>query len=252
MLLKFAVTNFKSFKYLQEFDLSASARDEYVDSLYQLDDGIRANSTACIIGPNGSGKTHLLNAIECFATAIESVNGVEQAFQPYCLDSESAKKPTEYEVLLFDKASQCYLNYAFAVLKGKVTSEQLHVKSMGKKARERKVFERKADHLSFSTKYAKQELLLKDTISDGGLILNYANSIKLDELAFVHQWASRVLLFDFDKLNKGMEKVIEEIFLQIDGDHDEASAVMMGGITNMAKKLGFPIKEFYTLSLIHI
>jgi AAA15 family ATPase/GTPase len=67
MLLTFSVTNFKGIRDKQTFDLVATPKNEFPETLFEIDERVRVNKSAVIIGANSSGKTHLLEAIKVFS-----------------------------------------------------------------------------------------------------------------------------------------------------------------------------------------
>ena len=201
MLLSFAVSNYKSFKNKQTFELVSSASQEYRENLFEIDSNHRVNKNACIIGANSSGKTHFLRAIEMFANSIKKAESVKEAHQPFCLDKTSTKSPTVYEALLFDSDKSEYLNYSFSVFSGKIIQESLHAKDKRKNAKVRLIFERNDDKIKFAKEYKSIEELLVSTIDVGGLITNYASSLKNDSIKFVMNWASNVFLFNPKLMN---------------------------------------------------
>jgi AAA15 family ATPase/GTPase len=247
MLLTFAIKNFKSFKHRQVLDLVATPRNEFSESLYEIEDGIKVNTNACVIGPNGCGKTHLLQAIEYFSMAIKNVGGIKEAFQPYKLDRESAKEPTEYEALFYNPKSQEYVNYSFTVLSGNVIAESLYTKHKRKNAKQRKIFERTSDTISFSKDHKALEELLSSTIDSGGLITNYASSIKNDTIKFVHSWACHVLLYDPETGNSDSIEAMQTLFNNFENEkqdfENESQQRTLQRITNIAKQLDLPLKN---------
>jgi len=220
MLLTFTVKNFKGFKNKQSFNLVATSANEYKENLFEIDVNHKVNKNACIIGANSSGKTHLLNAIETFADAIKSVENVKEAHQPFSLDIKSSKEATEFEALLFDDERKEYINYSFSVLSGKIISESLFVKSKRKNAQIKLIFKRSDGNIEFSRDYKQLEELLKSTVDDGGLISNYAPSLKNDAIKFVGKWASSVFLFNPRRFNATATTLAEAIIKSIDENNE--------------------------------
>jgi AAA15 family ATPase/GTPase len=247
MLLKFAITNYKSFKHQQTMDLVASARNEFPATLYTIDDNLKVNSNACVIGPNGCGKTHLLQAIGSFSQAIKQTDAISKAFQPYRLDNNSPKQPTEYEALLYNADEKEYLNYRFAVLAGKVVSESLFVKSASKNAKQTKVFEREGATISFAPQYKKHQQLLTGTINEGGLITNYAQGIKNAPIQFINEWANTVLLLNPSSINKHSKLAVAQIFNFIEKVHPNKNIELqnqaLNNIADKARQLDLPLER---------
>ena len=111
MLCYFSFKNFKSYKSEIEFDLQAAAIPEYEDTLLK---GSNSASdilpVSVIYGPNGGGKTNLLQALACLiSNIVRPVAELEKnrknmifqhsiTCQPFLLDEESKNEPTEFQV----------------------------------------------------------------------------------------------------------------------------------------------------------
>lgn len=217
MLLTFSVTNYKGIKNKQVLDLVATSKGEYPKSLFPIDDNVRVNKSACIIGPNGSGKTNLFEAMIAFKNAVDDAKNIAAAYQPFNLDDCMLSKPTEYEVLLYDKKAEEYINYYFSTLSGKVLEERLDVKKKRKNGRTQNIFTRKNNKIKFSSEYQSEQNLLDGTLSDGGLILNFSSStsINIPHMKFISQWIKTVLMFNpstFRAVSNGILTSIVEFY----------------------------------------
>lgn len=210
MLLTFAITNYKGFRDRQEFNLVATSGSESVEHLYEADNALKINKCACLVGPNGSGKTHLLEALETFTAAIKSTEYIKYSHAPFMLDTSSIDKPTEYEVLLLDVENNRYINYGFSILKGNVLKEFLYFKNTKKSSKNQTLFVRDNENISFSAKYKSIETLVSGTLSKSGLIANYAPSLKNDVLSHLYEWSKLLFLFKPNYYTKGTLKSLEE------------------------------------------
>lgn len=70
MLCQFSFQNFKSYKEETTFDFQASAIPEFADSLLTKDKCSDLLPVGVIYGPNGGGKTNLLQALACMISAV--------------------------------------------------------------------------------------------------------------------------------------------------------------------------------------
>ena len=103
MLVEFRVANFRSFRDEQILSLVASKDDSLPDSCI-LTDRFNLLRTAAVYGPNASGKSNLIKAIDSMKSIVEEsikpgpfdVGSVS----PFMLDSESSSKPTLFEVTI--------------------------------------------------------------------------------------------------------------------------------------------------------
>lgn len=218
MLLTFAITNYKGFRDKQEFNLVATSGSESLEHVYETDSALKINKCACLVGPNGSGKTHLLEALHTFTTAIKSPEKVGDAHAPFMLDSSSFEKPTEYEVLLFDTTNNRFINYGFSIFRGNVIKEFLFSKNNKKSSKSQTVFVREDGSIKFTARYKSLETLLSGTLSQSGLISNYAQSLKNDVLSHLYNWAKNLCMFRPSLYHKNSLKGIEEILDSSTGD----------------------------------
>ena len=121
MLLEFRVRNFRSIRDEQVLSLVASADTELAET-HLAETGLKASPavvrSAVVYGPNASGKSTLLLALNYMrAVVAESATVIQpgQVFnvQPFKLDEAFAKEPTSFELtfMLEDVRYQ----YAFAM-----------------------------------------------------------------------------------------------------------------------------------------
>jgi len=133
MLLEFRVRNYRSIRDEQALTLIASSSRELAQT-HLVPTGLKsaphAVRTAVIYGPNASGKSSLLRALDYMrAVVAESATSIQpgQTFnvQPFKLDSVSLQEPTEFEItfLLFGVRHQ----YAFSMTTQRIVSESLQV-----------------------------------------------------------------------------------------------------------------------------
>ena len=106
MLLEFRVKNYRSIKDEQILSLVASADKELADShlmptgLKSLEKVVRSS---VIYGPNASGKSNLLLALAFMRAVVADSATVFQpgqlyAVQPFRLDAQTSKEPSEFEI----------------------------------------------------------------------------------------------------------------------------------------------------------
>lgn len=147
MLCQITFKNFKSYKNETIFDFQAAALPEFKETLITTKSAPDLLPVSAVYGPNGGGKSNLLQAISCvISTIVKPVHDLEKNRQslilqqkvdaiPFLFDEVSAKKPTEFK-LFFLIGSNLYC-YCIALKDDEVTSESLTRKSVtGKKAAE--------------------------------------------------------------------------------------------------------------------
>ncbi|WP_434139232.1 AAA family ATPase [Photobacterium leiognathi] len=216
MLLKFSVENYKGIGKQQTLNLLATPKNEYAESLLEIDETTRANSYACVIGPNGSGKTHLLESLMSCSTAIQGRDFSK--IKPFLLNDEFRSKPTSFELTLFSKELNEYHNYTFSIYKGRVVEESLLVKKNENFAKSRVIFNRKGSEIKFSSDLKELEEFIVPNLDTGGLVTSFAASIKNDNIKYIHEWAAGIILLNPkliriagpDIVNNSINRIINE------------------------------------------
>lgn len=193
MLIQFTIENYKSFRDKQSLSFVSSQGDEYPEHVVELDNGLRINKVAAIIGGNGTGKSQLLTAITSFANAIRQ-DKLNELHQPYIFSQESREKPTSYEVIIINEEKTLFLRYGISVLNSKLTSEYLYSRPVRKGAKESCVFKRELNNVEFvKQEYKKQEGLINPILKDSGAIITFSKSLEVFELIAISLWAIRQL-----------------------------------------------------------
>lgn len=133
MLVEFRVENFRSLRDEQVFSLVAS-KDKSLKDTHTLETGLKAAPSlvrsAAIYGANASGKSNLIKALQYMrGVVMESATiiqpGQTYAVQPFRLDAESAKQPTQFEVTFILDGVR--YQYGFAMTAQRIVSEHLLV-----------------------------------------------------------------------------------------------------------------------------
>jgi AAA15 family ATPase/GTPase len=107
MLVEFSVENYRSIQEKQTLSMVAADNETMLDSnTFPVpdNDDLRLVTSAAIYGPNASGKSNLLKAIQVLKNlVINSASrmqiGDKLPVEPFRLNSESAKKPSSFEVI---------------------------------------------------------------------------------------------------------------------------------------------------------
>ena len=154
MLCQFTFKNFKSYREETIFDFQAATLPEFKDSLITADSAPDLVPVAAVYGPNGGGKSNLLQALSCvISTIVNPVHELGKNRQnfilqqkvdavPFLFDEVSADEPTEFK--LFFRIGTFLYCYYIALKNDEVVSEQLTRKSVtGKKTAE--LFDREKD-----------------------------------------------------------------------------------------------------------
>ena len=107
MLVEFSVENYRSIQEKQTLSMVAADNETMLDSNtfpVPNNDDLRLVTSAAIYGSNASGKSNLLKAIQVLKNlVIKSASrmqiGDKLPVEPFRLNSESAKKPSSFEVI---------------------------------------------------------------------------------------------------------------------------------------------------------
>jgi AAA15 family ATPase/GTPase len=180
MLIQFSVKNFRTFKERAILNLVASNYDKgtrEIENISILEKyNLRVLKSAVIYGANASGKSKFIEAIMFMRLFVirsskESQKGDEIPVEPFKLDAESEKAPSEFEVVFFYQNVQ--YRYGFEVDKKQVVSEWLYYKP---KTKEVELFYR--DYQDFeihSRNFTKGAMVVKeDLVRNNALLVSVA------------------------------------------------------------------------------
>ena len=167
MLCQFTFKNFKSYKDETIFDFQAAALPEFKETLITAKSAPDLVPVSAVYGPNGGGKSNLLQALSCvISTIVKPVHELGKNRQPIILqqkvdaipflfDDVSANEPTEFR-LFFLIGSNMYCYY-LALKDDEVISESLTRKSVtGKKTAD--IFDREKDKITLGYSINKKSI----------------------------------------------------------------------------------------------
>lgn len=155
MLCQFSFKNFKSYRNETIFDMQAANLPEFVENIIPFPQSSDLLPVASIYGPNGGGKTNMLQALACLiSTVVKPIYDMEKtrtkliiqqkvSCVPFLFDDETAKEPSEF--LLYFRINDYEYRYYLSMTKDEIISESLDRKKLGGKRtahifdRERKV-----------------------------------------------------------------------------------------------------------------
>lgn len=154
MLCQFSFQNFKSYKKETTLDFQAATLPEFKDTLITEESATDLLPVCVVYGPNGGGKSNLLQALMCVISSIvKPVNDLNKNRQdfiiqqgikvmPFLFDEFSKEEPTEFRMFFrINKSEYCYY---IAIRNNEVISESLYRKIItGKKSA--MIFERETD-----------------------------------------------------------------------------------------------------------
>lgn len=157
MLCQFSFQNFKSYKGETTLDFQAAALPEFKETLITTEKAVDLLPVSVVYGPNGGGKSNLLQALSCLiTTVVKPIHDLAKNRQdlilqqkasavPFLFDETSAAEPTEFRIF-FRKEKNEYCYY-IALKNGEVVSESLYRKAIGGK-KTAMLFEREANEIA--------------------------------------------------------------------------------------------------------
>ena len=240
MLSQFSVKNYKSIRDEISFDMQAVAISEHPEHLIDDEDGEKYLPIAAIYGPNGGGKSNVLEAFQVLVAKITrplyvamSSSDQELALKripvvPFAFSDDKRNAPTEFEV--FFRTETAEYRYILHVLAEQVIFEQLDriKKDTGRKSA---LFERNNDTITL--KGVLSTLKIGDGVSNTIPLLSYLGitysgneTIKevmdwfVNRVSFLNYGnpfqEARVLIDQSENSKRLVLKMIKEMDLDID------------------------------------
>lgn len=240
MLSQFTVKNYKSIRDELTFDMQAVAISEHPAHLIKDTDGEEYLPVAAIYGPNGGGKSNVLEAFQVLVAKVTrplyvATSSSEQEIAlrripvvPFAFSDDTRNAPTEFEVFFRTKTSE--YRYVLYVQAEQVIFEQLdRVKK--DTARKSALFER--NNGTITLKGVLSTLKVGDGVSNSIPLLSYLgitysenNVIKevmdwfVDKVSFLNYGnpfqEARIFIDQSEDSKKLVLKMIKEMDLDID------------------------------------
>lgn len=180
MLCQFTVKNFKSIRDEITFDMQAAAISEHEDRIIKDADGELYLPVSAVYGPNGGGKSNVLEALHSLVTKVlrplyATSNNEDIAMkmkklviEPFAFDKKTRNEPTEFE--LFFRTALTEYRYELNVKKEVVEYERLDCIKL-ETGRKSALFERDKDEITLKGAFAR--LKSSDELSDTLPLLSY-------------------------------------------------------------------------------
>ena len=180
MLCQFTVKNFKSIKDEMTFDMQAAAISEHEDRIIKDTDGELYLPVSAIYGPNGGGKSNVLEALHILVAKVlrplyATDDSNDRPFQmkkiliePFAFGKKEKEAPTEFELFFRTKTTE--YRYILIIKKDIVLYERLdRVKfDTGRKSA---LFERSEEGIELKGAFAR--LKISDELSETLTLLSY-------------------------------------------------------------------------------
>lgn len=203
MLLEFRVRNFRSIRDEQALNLIASG-DKELAVTHLASTGLKsaphALRTVVVYGPNASGKSSLLRALDYMrAVVAESATVIQPGqtynVQPFKLDPATAHQPTEFEITFL--LSGVRHQYAFAMTPQRIVSESLLVYRSSKPTQlfSRQHIDGDGYDYEFSTYLTGPRKLWQESTRPNALFLSMSAQLNSEQLSPVFNWIVRNITF---------------------------------------------------------
>lgn len=215
MLIRFTVENFLSFKDKVEFSMVAGRQRKHPDHILPRTKTreLRLLKTAVIYGPNASGKTNLIKAMNVARNLIVDGRSEGQNIPviPYRFDVSSRDQPSEFQFEI--KEGGIVYVYGFQADTAQIYSEWLYE---FRNKKHRLVFERTTDsngttHISTTDSNSQFNRsrdfveLLEESIRPNQLFLKHSVELNVTFFMHIYDWFRNklVLVFPDTKLSVG-------------------------------------------------
>ena len=229
MLCQFTVKNFKSIRDEMTFDMQATAISEHEDRVIKDKDGELYLPVSAIYGPNGGGKSNVLEALHTlaakvlrplYATDDNSYHPFQMKkilIEPFAFGAEEKEAPTEFE--LFFRTKTAEYRYVLTVKKDIVLYERMDRVKLDT-GRRSALFERSDEGIELKGVFAK--LKISDELSETLTLLSYLGITyrKNEVIKNILNWFE----YGIDFLNYG--NPIQELRMAIANSDDVKSLVL--------------------------
>ena len=180
MLCQFSVKNYKSIRDKITFDMQAAAISEHTDRIIKDSDEQLFLPVSAIYGPNGGGKSNVLEALQTLGTMVlRPVHATKQnrttdykfnryPVKPFLFSEEGKNNPTEFEI--FFRTELAEYRYVLHTREDVVVYECLDRVKM-ETGRKSALFQRKGEEISLRGVLAK--LKISEGMSKNLPLLSY-------------------------------------------------------------------------------
>ena len=205
MICQFSFKNFKSYRDETVFDLQATALPEFADTLIGSPKASDLLPVSAIYGPNGGGKTNLLQALACLiSTVVRPVVNLKTTHSaiilhqsvdatPYLLDHTSKEEPTAF--LIYFRTEANAFRYYLSIAGEEVVSQSVTREGLGSK-KPALIFERDNGTIKLGSSINKRSI---NTAVNGKmpylsfLAINY----DIPVIAEVQKWFESVIVRNY-------------------------------------------------------
>ena len=205
MLCQFTFENFKSYKNETILDMQAVGGQNFQESLiYSSSDKKECLPVSVIYGPNGGGKSNVLDAINCIVSLVMKPilifkNNMNQNavmnLTPFLFDENSRKRPTKFE-LYFRPNEEYEYRYFITITKDVIDEECLYRRKIGKGSRIAMIFERNYGKIELGSSINKKKINLEVNDQMPYLSFLYIN-YKLEPIMLAIDWFEKCIIRNY-------------------------------------------------------
>lgn len=242
MLCQFTVKNYKSIWDEMTFDMQAAAISEHENNIIRDKDGELFLPISAIYGPNGGGKSNVLEAMHTLASKVlrplyATGDKEERIFlqkrlliEPFAFSKETKSQPTEFEI--FFRTEIAEYRYKLHIMKDVVNYESLDRVKLDT-GRRSALFERDTEEISLKGVFSK--LKASEDLSATLPLLSYLGiTYKKNEVVKdVLDWFE----YGIDFLNYG--NPIEELRMAVSNSEDVKQLML-----DMIQEMDLDIVDF--------
>jgi hypothetical protein len=189
VLLRFRVANFGAIRDEAELSMVAVANHDDIAVRAAADAGVKVLPAVAVYGPNASGKSTVLSALEFMRSAVMDSHqdwrpGGTIARRPFKFDAQSRQRPTTLAINII--VDDVHYEYGFSVDDRQVVEEWLY--SYPKK-RARVLFERnQADGIKFGPSLTGLRQNIAKLTRPNSLYLSAAAANNHEQLSKIYEW----------------------------------------------------------------
>lgn len=242
MLCQFTVKNYKSIRDEMTFDMQAAAISEHENNIIRDKDGELFLPISAIYGPNGGGKSNVLEAMHTLASKVlrplyATGDKEERIFlqkrlliEPFAFSKKTKGQPTEFEI--FFRTEIAEYRYKLHIMKDVVNYESLDRVKLDT-GRRSALFERDTEEISLKGVFSK--LKASEDLSATLPLLSYLGiTYKKNEVVKdVLDWFE----YGIDFLNYG--NPIEELRMAVSNSEDVKQLML-----DMIQEMDLDIVDF--------
>jgi AAA15 family ATPase/GTPase len=188
LLIDFSVENFRSIRTTQTLSLAAASLSELSANTFAGVEGVRLLRGAVIYGPNASGKSNLIRAVNFMRDAVvQSVDAdwsSDSHIEPFRLDSTSTQRPSRFEMNFILNGVRH--QYGFSIFEQNIQSEWLL--AYPKKAPQVWFKRSEVERFHFGPHLGGEKKRLHTLTRPDALFLSVAKQFNHQQLSPIYDW----------------------------------------------------------------